>query len=1042
MSVSRAARRRWWLIAAFLAVVALWTLGGTTSRSTPRAPHGAASTAASLGPRYLPRPLPQVVDTAGAEEARALAAAPLPASGTWTPLTGLRWRRATSGLLALADRNEPRLGAALPDGLPLVAGGQLYAQGIGTLPFSEIEYELPPDAAGLRVSFGLNDLPAVDAGSAVFRILGDGVELYASDVLRHGDGPQTVELNVAGVRRLTLVVDDAGDGNTGDYADWLEPAVLRTGSLQQDSLLAEAISRARGARQAAVAAEQGALGVLAAAELQAAAAVLEPSIPDSDAVLRVGDARAAWDAGRHLAVLGNDALLLTLGVGGEANGTLTAVDRRHARLLCYDVAPAVRLSTGEVWRLPDLVADARAPYTLTLVEDPALGRGVELVARYRPREGPGVLTLRLALWAARAAFTVTLEASDLPDGVSVAAYEYFHSQGSGGFVVGDDGAYLADRSRLWDGTVVDDGFARRASVEGTKPLILWNAPDGALLMTMLDCVDAPAYVTVQRSAGRAVAALRWEFPDVLQQRPTTSPRLYVEALPGADLRSTVGHYRQIMDALYPAASAPFWLRQQLGTWYIYASGVDDARLRAQLDYLATYLNDLGPWHVVIDAGWYLSYGDADSEFYAVDYERFPDGIRALVDYAHARGIYVVLYLPTGYIHDGRGDGEWLARPTLIQRRPEWLIPLYTHDTVGRYLLDYRLPDVQRHVGRVLEQVLGTFGADGISLDGLADAEGQLIPLAVRQMWHGAAPIQRASEIYALFAREAFARRPDAYIETGWMTPVCARPYATTFRYADEVEDYLSPYPFGGFETHFDYAVWQTLLFGQRPNMGANTGDPNRPDALTWLRGALALGAQATLSFDLTRLSPERLVEYRAHLTHLRPFEGETRFDAAVPPTTVAHVRGPLVYTGVINREDRARTIRLDLAALGLETGVPYTYYDVENRGFGQLTDGLAVSLPPRSFRLLVMRRTPGVLWTPSSFEETPEPGGLRVVLDGPPQVEGMAWLASPPPAAVLLDGQPLAVGATPGYQYDAAHGVLQVRYAHNGPRTLEVRWPE
>jgi hypothetical protein len=382
---------------------------------------------------------------------------------------------------------------------------------------------------------------------------------------------------------------------------------------------------------------------------------------------------------------------------------------------------------------------------------------------------------------------------------------------------------------------------------------------------------------------------------------------------------------------------------------------------------------------------------------------------------------------------------------MVRSRPEWLIPIYTQGDVGRYLLDYRLPAVQAHIERTLQQALVEFDADGISMDGLADQEGQLIPLPLRQTWHGAAPIQRSHEIYELFARLISARKPDAYIETGWITPTCANRHATTFRYADEIERYDNPYPFGGFQTHLDYGLLQRTLFGQRANMGANTGDPNRPDALTWLRGALASGTQATLSFDLGKMSPETLARYRAHLAHYHPFEGETRVDAAVLPNTFATLRGPFVYLGAINREPRPRTEAVSLAELGLDQAARWTYYDAEREAFGQVAGSFDVALPPKSFRLFVLRREPGVLWTPSSFEERSMDGGLQVGVHGPANVPGTLWLASPAPAAVLLDGVALgplggAAADGPGYRYDAATGVLEVRYAHSGAREVVVRW--
>jgi hypothetical protein len=729
-------------------------------------------------------------------------------------------------------------------------------------------------------------------------------------------------------------------------------------------------------------------------------------------------------------------------VGGSHHGHFSAVDRRGSRLLWLDTTPALRLASGATRTLHADTAPADGPpYTLAPTSDPTLGRGVEVTVPLRLANEPGRVVLRLALYAGQPYFTYQLSAEDLAPGETVRSYAYFADAVAGGFVVGDHGAYLADRSRLWIGGVPDDGFTRHVSLEPTKPLILWNGPDHALLATLLDCLDGPAHVAFRRDPGRAVAGVDFAFDDLLQERTGTSPRLLVEVLTGADLRRAGANFQRIMGALYPPAPAPSWLRNQLGSWYLWGPSVDEARLKQQIDYIAEYLPDMGPWHVVIDAGWHVPYGGADAEFRNVDYDKFPNGIRHVVDYAHARGIKMVLYLPTGYVHDGRGEGEWLALPRMALERPNWLTPIYTQGEVGRYLLDYRNPDVQAHIERTLEQALVDFDADGISMDGLADQEGQLIPLPLRQTWQGAAPIQRSHEIYELFARLIYARKPDAYIETGWITPTCANRHATTFRYADEIDTFDSPYPFGGFQTHLDYGILQRMLFGQRSNMGATTGDPNRPDALTWLRGAMATGTQTTMSVELDKLSPRMLAQLRAHLAHYWPLEGETRFDAAVLPKTFATRRGPLAYVGAINRENTPQTLAVVLGEIGLDPAAQYTAYDPERGTFARVSGRFDAALPAKSFGFWVVRQEPGVLWTPSSFTERALPDGVQVTVQGPAVVEGVAWLATPPPAAVLLDDAPLAATAAgPGYQYDAGTGVLQVRYTHGAPREITVRW--
>jgi hypothetical protein len=226
--------------------------------------------------RALPRPEPPPLDVGARLAARALAAPAAVPGAASTYLSDLPWISATSGLLALADQATPRRDLAFPRLTPLVMGGQPYAKGFGTLPLSEIEYALPPDAVALRATVGLNDLPAIDAGSVEFHVFGDGVELYASGVVRRGEPPRAVDVGVGGVQRLRLVVSDAGDGDTGDYASWADAVLLREpGAANPSGQLADALAAAETARRQAVAAEEAQLHGLAAAELAVAGRVLD-----------------------------------------------------------------------------------------------------------------------------------------------------------------------------------------------------------------------------------------------------------------------------------------------------------------------------------------------------------------------------------------------------------------------------------------------------------------------------------------------------------------------------------------------------------------------------------------------------------------------------------------------------------------------------------------------------------------------------------------------------------------------------------------------
>lgn len=71
--------------------------------------------------------------------------------------------------------------------------------------------------AGLEGSDG-----KTDAGSVIFSVLLDGKEIYNSGVMRSGEAAREIDLPLKkGV--LELVVEDAGDGESGDHAVWIDP---------------------------------------------------------------------------------------------------------------------------------------------------------------------------------------------------------------------------------------------------------------------------------------------------------------------------------------------------------------------------------------------------------------------------------------------------------------------------------------------------------------------------------------------------------------------------------------------------------------------------------------------------------------------------------------------------------------------------------------------------------------------------------------------------------------------------------------------------
>ncbi|AWW33261.1 alpha-galactosidase [Echinicola strongylocentroti] len=65
---------------------------------------------------------------------------------------------------------------------------------------------------------------SVDQGTVIFKVIHNGEEIYSSGVMRRGDKAKEVNLDVKG-GVLDLVVEDAGDGSSGDHAVWADPKI-------------------------------------------------------------------------------------------------------------------------------------------------------------------------------------------------------------------------------------------------------------------------------------------------------------------------------------------------------------------------------------------------------------------------------------------------------------------------------------------------------------------------------------------------------------------------------------------------------------------------------------------------------------------------------------------------------------------------------------------------------------------------------------------------------------------------------------------------
>ena len=127
-----------------------------------------------------------------------------------------------------AAEEKTGYGSPVRDRLPnrdvlLVGGGRIFAHGLYAHAPARHVWKLDGTWKSLKGHAGLAD--GFD-GSVKFVIEGDGKPLWKSALVKKG-GVLPFQVDVSGIRQLTLRTEDGGDGNRSDWALWLEPVLER-----------------------------------------------------------------------------------------------------------------------------------------------------------------------------------------------------------------------------------------------------------------------------------------------------------------------------------------------------------------------------------------------------------------------------------------------------------------------------------------------------------------------------------------------------------------------------------------------------------------------------------------------------------------------------------------------------------------------------------------------------------------------------------------------------------------------------------------------
>lgn len=116
------------------------------------------------------------------------------------------------------------------DGHPITLHGQTFVSGFGTHSPGVLVIDLKGGTRRFTATVGIDDEVQGGKGSADFQVLGDNHKLlWQSGILRQGQMPKTVDLDLTGVHQIILRVTTGGDGYDFDHADWADARFVITG---------------------------------------------------------------------------------------------------------------------------------------------------------------------------------------------------------------------------------------------------------------------------------------------------------------------------------------------------------------------------------------------------------------------------------------------------------------------------------------------------------------------------------------------------------------------------------------------------------------------------------------------------------------------------------------------------------------------------------------------------------------------------------------------------------------------------------------------
>lgn len=125
-------------------------------------------------------------------------------------------------------------------GTPFSIAGQKYDQGIGTHAISRMFFNVGGNATRVQGIVGADDKNDFHT-KLQFKIFGDKKELWRSGIMTKGDLAKSFDVNLDGINKVLLLVEECGDGIMYDHADWIDVKFVTDGEVTPIPVWAKSI---------------------------------------------------------------------------------------------------------------------------------------------------------------------------------------------------------------------------------------------------------------------------------------------------------------------------------------------------------------------------------------------------------------------------------------------------------------------------------------------------------------------------------------------------------------------------------------------------------------------------------------------------------------------------------------------------------------------------------------------------------------------------------------------------------------------------------